>query len=327
MDKVAIASFLVRCNGFAPFRFLNSGKLPILMYHRFSEGEEFGKTSCKTFETHLDYLTRHYRVVSLTEVVSRIADGKPLRSRCAVITIDDGYRDFYEVAFPILRKFGVPATLYVVTDFIDGKCWIWTDKARFILSGTSAEKLQFDINGKKFDQELGYGDSRLSLAGRLNSEMKKLGDEEKDGILLEFASAMKVDVPETPPDEFGALSWEQARQLENAEIEIGSHTMTHPILTNVDSERLEFELASSRRVIQEKLQKDAVHFCYPNGNVSDREREAAENLRYTSAVTTEIRLCENGDDRFLLPRIDAEPELHRFVQATSGFDRIKGVRK
>jgi peptidoglycan/xylan/chitin deacetylase (PgdA/CDA1 family) len=259
----------------------------------------------------------------LTEAVARICGGGKLPERSAVITIDDGYHDFYNIAFPVLKRFGVPATIYLVTEFVAGNCWIWTDKARYILSRTSTDKLAFEINGKAFDKVLGKAESRLALAALLNSELKELSDEEKEVRLDELSNHLNVSVPDHPPGEYSALSWDQTRGFGAEGIEIGSHTATHPILTNVDSARLECELNKSKTAIQTELGSDTIHFCYPNGNVSPRERHAAEAAGYASAVTTEIRLCENSEDPFLIPRIDAEPELHRLVQATSGFDRFK----
>jgi len=294
------------------------------MYHRFSGNEEFGKTSRQTFEEHLSYLSRHYKIIRLTDAVERFQRGTKLPNRSVVITIDDGYKDFYEIAFPVLQKFNVPATIYLVTDFVNENCWIWTDKARYVLCRTKMERLDIEICGTKFDQALGGPDSRLILAGALNTELKRLSDEDKDARIAGLAKALKVDIPDRPTEGYRAFGWDDARKMAAAGIEVGSHTATHPILTNVASSRLESELRIAKSAIEGNLEKSAAHFCYPNGNASKRERDAADAAGYASAVTTEIRLCENGDDRFMLPRIDAEPEIHRFVQSTSGFDRLKG---
>ncbi|MEQ1603583.1 MAG: polysaccharide deacetylase family protein [Pyrinomonadaceae bacterium] len=323
MIKQTALKLLLGADVFSLFRFLNRSKMPILMYHRFSESEEFGKTSRKAFETHLKYLTRHYKIISLTDAVRYLADGEELPNRTAVLTIDDGYRDFYDVAFPILREFDLPATIYVVTGFLDRTCWIWTDKARYLLTETKLDRLSFTIGERFFDEILGDTDSRLALAGKINSELKKLSDSEKDRVLNELANSLSVHLDETPPSAFGPITWDQAREMAAAGIEIGSHTVNHPILTNVDADALTEELSVSRTVLEGQLQTDNLHFCYPNGNVSQRERDAAENAAYASAVTTKIRICERSDDRFLLPRIDAEPEIERLIQSTSGFDAFK----
>jgi peptidoglycan/xylan/chitin deacetylase (PgdA/CDA1 family) len=323
MNRAAVANMLVRTNAFAPFRFLNRNKLLILMYHRFSETEEFGKTSVKTFERHLEYLTRHYSVLPMSEAVTRMKNGDSFPPRSAVITIDDGYQDFFDAAFPVLQKFNFPATIYIVTEFVNQKCWIWTDKARYLLINGEKDRLEFKIDSKVFDPKLSDRTSRLAAAGSVNSELKKLPDEEKNTVLHELGRKMGVEIPEVPVLEFSALNWDEVRELAKAGIEVGSHTAAHPILTNVDADRLKRELSVSKVAIEENLQREAPHFCYPNGNVSAREREAVAAAGYGSAVTTELRLCDKEADPFLLPRIDAEPELHRFVQSTSGFDRLK----
>lgn len=323
MSRSAIASVLVHANAFAPFRFVNRSKLPVLMYHRFSEAEEFGKTSRRAFEKHLRYLTRHYKVISLSEAVSHIRDGSKLPERSAVITIDDGYRDFYHTAFPVLKNFGLPATIYLVTEFTAGNCWIWTDKARYVLNRTQIETLDFQVGRTHFCRVLGDAESRLLAAGSLNSELKKIPDDEKNSFLTELSNALKVPIPDIPPDDYAALNWDDAKEIASAGIEIGSHTAAHAILTNVDDGRLEHELHNSKDRIQNEIGTGLVHFCYPNGDVSERERQAAESAGYASAVTTELKLCENGSDLFLIPRIDAEPEMPRFIQATSGFDAFK----
>ena len=324
MSRSAVANLLVRTNAFAPFRFVNRAKLPILMYHRFSEREEFGKTSRSSFEAHLSYITRHYKVISLPEAVECLGAGDMLPPRSVVITIDDGYRDFYEVAFPVLRRYGVPATLYVVTEFVNGKCWIWTDLARYALLHAKETGFDFAIRDVSIRICLGNEKERLITAGKINSQLKKLPDDEKERFICQLFAAAGVDTPEQPCPDFGPVSWEQLAEMGSEGVEVGSHTATHPILTNVDAERLGSELRSSLGEIRRRLNKNDVHFCYPNGNVSAREREGVAAAGYKSGVTTEIRLCGPDDDLFLLPRIDAEPEMHRFVQATSGFDSVRG---
>ena len=324
MLKAKVLDLLTGSNAFAPIRFLNRRKFPVLMYHRFSRDEAFGKTSRATFESHLKYLTKHYKIISLDEAAKGLRSGEPLPPRSALVTIDDGYQDFYDIAFPILKKFNVPAALYVVTGFVEQVNWIWTDKARHILGRTSAGKCDLTIGSESFAGELGAYESRLMVAGSINSELKKMPDADKDAALREMAMRLNVTIPDLPPDEFKALGWDEAREMQAHNIEIGSHTATHPILTNVSVKVLEDELRVSKSMLEDKLQKQTIHFCYPNGNAAKRERDATEKAGYASAVTTELRLCENGDDTFLLPRIDAEPEMHRFVQATSGFDRLKG---
>src|SRR5262249_33776780 len=82
-----------------------------------------------------------YEVVPLSVIVNCLAKGTPLPSQAAAITVDDGYCDFYEVAFPVLQKFNAPATVFVVADFLDGKQWIWTDRLRYLLRRAARSEL------------------------------------------------------------------------------------------------------------------------------------------------------------------------------------------
>jgi peptidoglycan/xylan/chitin deacetylase (PgdA/CDA1 family) len=323
LNRSSVAKFLVRVNAFAPLRYLNRSKLLILMYHRFSEAEEAGKTSRAVFERHLAYITRHYRVVPITEAVNRIVNGYPVPERSAVITVDDGYKDFYQIAYPTLRRFNVPAAIYIVSGFVNGDCWLWTDKARFILAHTTAERIDLDLDGRRIQYDLAVHADRHIASAEINSVLKKVADDEKERMIHELASGLRVDLPDDPPDVFKPMNWDEVREIASNAVEIGSHTATHPILTNVDSDRLADELRSSKAKLENELQRGVTHFCYPNGNFSTRELEGTRDAGYRSAVTTELRLCGEESEPFTLPRIDAEPEMHRFIQATSGFDSWK----
>src|SRR5947208_2532423 len=96
----------------------------ILTFHRFSENgqSEVGRSPIRRFAEYMEYLTRHYRVVSLSDMVEELQRGT-LRPYTTAVTIDDGYYEAFSLAAPVLRKYGVPATFFVVSDFADGRLW------------------------------------------------------------------------------------------------------------------------------------------------------------------------------------------------------------
>jgi peptidoglycan/xylan/chitin deacetylase (PgdA/CDA1 family) len=322
LKRLAI-DLLMRADAFAVFRFLNRRKVPILMYHRFSEDGRDGSISASALRQQLAYLKKNYDILRLEEFAEMMRAGKPVPPRSAVVTIDDGYRDAYEIALPIFAEMEVPATLFVVTDFVDGKSWIWTDIARFLMLRAENGDLAVEINGKTINASLNGRSSRIGMAGKINSELKKLPPAGRDSVLDDIAAGLGVDIPALPPSEFAAIDWDQAVEMDKSWIAIGSHTVSHPILTHVTVDRLAEELSASRSVLSEKLGRVVDSFCYPNGDASTREFEATASAGYSVAVTTELRLSEPLDNKVALPRIDAEPEMHRFVQAVTGFDSIK----
>lgn len=324
MLKRQILDLMFKSGAFAPVRYFNRTKTPILMYHRFSHSDqEILKTSQRTFTSHLEYLTKNYKIISLADFAGSLKNGEPIPANAAVITIDDGYDDAYQFAYPVLKKFNIPATLFVVTDFVDGKCWIWTDKMRCVLLETEHTAIEFEINGKKIIAKLGDKSSRIGAAGKINTELKKMPDAEKDLQINALAEKMNVEIPELPTAEFAPINWAQAREMDESVLQIESHTVTHPILPETDSAQLKFELEFSKQKLENVLQKKAKIFCYPNGNNSEREQKAVEAAGYDCAVSTELRLCGKDENLFALPRLDTESEMRRFVQATSGFDELK----
>jgi peptidoglycan/xylan/chitin deacetylase (PgdA/CDA1 family) len=295
---------VMRASGlFATFRRANQRKILVVTYHRFSEQPKGGFTHASAFAEQLEYLRAHYTIVPLSAIGRHLIEGEPLPNAPAAITIDDGYRDAYEVAFPILRRHRAPATLFAATDFIDRKGWLWTDKLRYV--------------------EARKRSSSALDARRANEELKRLPNAEKDKHIAAIAHEAGVTMPALPPADCGAITWDQAREMATAGIDIGSHTVTHPILTHVDLVQLGYELQQSRSRLEDELDREVALFCYPNGDYNARVRGAVERAGYRVAVTTEGGLNDGASDPLALRRIHTEGDITRFVQSTSGFEHFK----
>ena len=290
------------------------------MYHRFSREKNPYKISSGEFAAHLEYLSKHNRVLSLSETIDYLKNEKPLPPNAAVITIDDGYADAYEVAFPILKKFEMPATLYAVTDFLDGKCWLWTDLMRCVLLNTKVENLSIEFDDEKIEAKLTGETNKLEIAARVNSKLKSLPDEEKDTKIKEIGANLNVKIPELPSREYAPMTWEQAREMDAENLKIESHTVTHPILTNINQARLDYELQTSKARLENVLYKKVEHFCYPNGNANADVQASVEKAGYESAVTTTYGFNDKQTNEFTLNRIDAPSPIEKFAQSVSGFE-------
>ncbi len=294
------------------------------MYHRFSEESHPYKISEDEFESHLAYLVKHNNVLSLDEVVEAKILGEELPANPTVITIDDGYSDVYDIAFPLLKKYNMPATLYAITDFIDGKIWLWTDLMRYILMQSEAGFFSYEHpNGERVEAELEDDFQKLQVAGSVNSILKKLPDREKEFRIKEIAESLEVEIPEKPTRSFFPINWEQAREMDSSVVSVESHTVTHPILPNVETEQLEFELSQSKQRLEKILEREVGHFCYPNGSLNEKVVEAVEKVGYKSATTTEYGFNNGRSDMFMLKRIDASPNIANFAQSVSGFEQMR----
>lgn len=321
--KQSALKLLARAGAFAPFRAANRGRALILTYHRFSRGEDPLATPAADFDAHLKYLKEHYTLVPLSHVAAHYAGGAELPARAACVTIDDGFADAYEIAFPLLQRHGVPATLFVITDFIDGRAWMWTDKLRHVALSAEGARLNAEVAERSFDLRLAGRDTRLAAAGRVNSELKRLTPRAREEAIERIAAAHGVTLSAQPPTEFGPVTWEQAREMDAGGVEIGSHTVSHPILTTTDDAQLAAELRVSRERLEAELGHAVELFCYPNGAFDERVRRETERAGYRCAVTTEHGLNERRADSLTLRRIPAETDLPHFVQSTSGFEQLK----
>jgi peptidoglycan/xylan/chitin deacetylase (PgdA/CDA1 family) len=316
--KGTILNLLRTTGAFAPFRWAHRGEALIISYHRFSERDGGEPISARAFAEQVKYLAARYTLVPL----SRLADclrKREIPPRLAAITIDDGYLDAYEIAFPILRKHRAPATVFVVTEFVEGTTWLWTDKPRYLTAAALPQPFEIGIEGHKLRLELNGDASRAVAAGLFNAALKPLPEEARDAAIERLAFELGVKLPERPPAVYSAINWRQAREMADAGVEIGSHTLTHPILTGLDDDRLREEVARSRDRIQTALGRKVETFCYPNGDYDLRTQREVARAGYECAVTTDVGLNNGRNDPLALRRVHGEYDLARFVKNTSGF--------
>lgn len=321
--KRELLQLAMATGAFGAFRIANRSRLAILMYHSFDLRNDFFAVPGRVLAQHLDYLTRLHTPIPLSLAAALLEAGEPLPPRAAVLTIDDGYRDVYDVAFPILRSFGVPATVFVVTDFMDGAMWLWHDQLRFLAARSPHRTAKVPIGGRHIEVDLEGPRARLLAAAALYEFFKELPQHAKPEALARAADALDVELPDEPPEEYRALTWDQAREMARHGIEIGSHTRTHASLTALAREELQAELVESRRRIQEEIEGEATLLCYPSGDYDGAVREAARSAGYRAAVTIEPGLNDRGADLLALKRLPAERRLTTIAQAASGFEEAK----
>jgi peptidoglycan/xylan/chitin deacetylase (PgdA/CDA1 family) len=303
--------------GLAAARWLRRGGLRILMYHRFPDRAGL--------ERQCAHLRRYYVPLSLREVAARLQAGGPFPPLAVAVTVDDGYRDAAEVAQPVFAAYGIPATVFVVTRFLDGGFWLWGDCVLYacLHAARDAARVEWP-SGDVLPLDLRDAARRRQSASLVKQRAKLLPTAQCLELVERLPRLLGCELPPEPPPEFAAMRWDDARRLAGSSLEIGSHTLTHPILSRLTSAAdLERELAASRGRIEEQLDRECPHLCYPNGRRDDigpRAAAAARAAGYRTAVTTESGLVWPGADPFDLRRIGVHttyPDAHfaRFVAA------------
>ncbi len=289
--------------GVQAVRFLNRGGVRILMYHRFGEPDP---QRLQQIEAQCAHLQRNYRVVSLTEACQRLAEGGPLPPNLLAITVDDGHRDFY-TAYPIFERYGLPATLFLTTDYVDGKCWLWFDLVDYLFEATTRESVE--TLGQSFS--LHTAGEKQTAADILKNAMVEMSHADRCALLAQLPGWLHVNPPAHPPERWAPVAWEEACKMAAHGIEFGAHTRTHPILADLTTaEALREEIEGSKARVEEMLGTPVRHFCYPNGSLADFTNDVVECVRragFQSAVTTEPGINAPGESPFLLKRIGADP--------------------
>ena len=221
----------------------------ILMYHRLTSNK--GPTiSVENFEQHLLFLKDNCELVSLSDAIAH--NNSATRGKLKVaITFDDGYDDFYDLAWPLLKKYNVPATLFITTGFIDKAVWLWPDKIDYILK-----------NAGCFSAELeGFGVLEFTK-DTVSEAWHQLGDyclvtpwEQRDKLINQLANHLGVVLPSLPVEGYQGLTWPQLKEMAAEGLDIESHTVTHPILSTLNPDELRQELSVSKQVIEENINK------------------------------------------------------------------------
>jgi len=233
--------------------------------------------STKMLEQHLDWLSRRFRIVSLDDLATEVK--KPHAKPLALLTFDDGYRGVYDYAFPLLRRKGLPAGIFVITSLIGSSQVPMHDRLHALLAGAARQRsmphtVTAAIGDRNIDPDP-FSVTRFLLQRLPQAHVQRLIDELEGSI----------DIGETWQETIRPLSWEMLKEMRTAGMTIGSHTQSHPFLTNESEERIFEEARSSRRELERNLGVEVRCFAYPGGAFDSRVVEAVAAAGYDYAFT------------------------------------------
>jgi peptidoglycan/xylan/chitin deacetylase (PgdA/CDA1 family) len=241
-------------------------------------------------------LARQLRLVALAFPVvplEDIASGRNKNGRARVaLTFDDGLRNNITVAYPILRELRLSATYFVCPGLIERGAWLWNHEARERLKSLSGPALA----------ELASAAGGPAEVEAFVEWMKTL----RLGARRRVEQAIRAATPAFSPareqrEQFDLATWEELERLDPRVVTIGSHTLTHPILTSLTAEETETETRESRVALEKRLDRPVSLFCYPNGDLNASALESARR-HYRSAVTVDPGMINGSADPHLLPR-------------------------
>jgi peptidoglycan/xylan/chitin deacetylase (PgdA/CDA1 family) len=281
--------------------------------------------SAGLFARHLEYLTRHFRVRSLREVVAALEEGRPLEDRTVVITIDDGYADFVAYAYPALVRCEVPATVFLVSRFLDGDLWLWFDAVHYMLTRTTATSRDVHVGGEALRLDLSSPDTRDRAWSTVGERLLRMTTGDRAAAIACLGAALDVSLPQRPTEDYAAMTWNQAALMDRALIDFGSHTCTHPVLSRCSIEELVDELHESRRALSGRLGRNIDAFAYPHGEPADYNERAIAAVKaagYTCAAVSHGGPLDRRCDVFQLTRLSAATAFEQFRSTVNGVELL-----
>jgi peptidoglycan/xylan/chitin deacetylase (PgdA/CDA1 family) len=275
--------------------------LSILIYHRvLSEPDALfpGEVDAVTFNQQMRLISSCLQVMPLRDAVKRLREGK-LPARAACITFDDGYADNAEVALPILNRYNVPATFFVATGFLNGGR-MWND--------TVIESVRSAPGGFLELSEVGLGRHQISTTAErqraistLLGKLKYLPLETRNSQVEKICSTLSATLPTDL-----MMTSDQVRALHNAGMEIGGHTVSHPILARLDHATARSEIANGKEALEHIVGAPVRLFAYPNGKPGQdylpEHVEMVREIGFDATVSTAWGAANAGSDLHQLPR-------------------------
>ena len=276
-------------------------RLSVLIFHRVLPQPDRlfpDEMYARRFDAVCGWLAAWFKVLPLDQAVHRLKAGS-LPARAACITFDDGYGDNYHVALPILQRHGLVATFFIATGFLDGGR-MWNDSIIASIRGAKVPLLDLSEAGLG-RHALGSIDEKRSAIAALIGQIKYRAVAQRVALTEQIAHIAQVPLPVDL-----MLRSAEVKAMRQAGMQIGAHTVSHPILARLSNEQAREEIQRSKDFLEQLLGERVGLFAYPNGKPGEdytpQSVELARNLGFDAAVSTQWGASGQDDDMFQIRR-------------------------
>ena len=295
-------------------------RIALLKYHSIRDRPEAYEHSIgagiihtsAVFAEQMELVAKKFDPISMDDIWLSLNGEKQLPPRPVAVTFDDGYADNYEIAAPILNRFGISAAFYITVSSVDRGRPPWFCRVRHAL-GTTRTKIWRDSIGqciRSIEDPGGRRKAFLTVSERCASTT---GAEQEKVIVL-FERELEVEALDAPDL---MLDWDQVRCLHREGHVVGSHTMSHPNMAHVTQTEASWECTESKRRIETELKSAAHHFSYPSPILephwSAATLTATKTAGYRTAVTSHAGPVGPGDNPLALRRVAVASERMEFL--------------
>lgn len=282
------------------FALSSSNNLLILVYHgvvaKPDHSVSVGPISTSQFAQHLAYYKKNFDVVSQSEIFRMYREGyKPARKTVA-ITFDDGYENNYTNAFPLLKKYRFPSTMYIISQCVeDDNLITWYDYLDFV---------KMDLNVSAIDTSV-IGVPAISSIGQLKDLVKSLNIGRRKLLYAEIAKQVDIEKYKQlyPREYWKLMNKSQLQELaQSGLVEIAAHSHNHPNLGLIDIADATEEITKCKALLEGVISNGVKAIAYPDGSYTPQVKKACLDAGYQNLLAVDYRLPEDGNDKSILPR-------------------------
>lgn len=275
----------------------------ILPFHMIADEPNgfFPEMSTCQFEKQIVSIVRNYNIVSIDEIIEKVKKKEPIR-RCVAITFDDGFKDNYKIAYPILRKYHVPATIFLTTGCIENMTAPWFIKVRYMFMKTDRTDIK-SFNDKQIIFPMRTKQEKFAASEKVMAHLKNCTDDQRLHLLDRLG--MELEFNDFKDLNEIMLDWEEIKTMSENGISFGAHTVNHPVLTRMPLDMVEEEILKSKQTIEDRLVRPVTGFAYPFGKepqYSPKLFKILQELKFKFAVTTKIGANSYHTEMFALNR-------------------------
>ncbi len=300
-------------------------KAIVLMYHRVLDKQEISQSSSQdgilvcieTFESQMRFLKKKINVISIDELKGHITQKRTFTSGSCLVTFDDGWKDNFINAYPMLKKYNIPAAIFLPTEYIGTGKRFWQERLNHMLKILHYRcKSDIKLNEKalnKFRESelrkiiISDGRDLEEKISNFVAKQKQYKEEIIEKLIDKMTRFLEIEDDKiTQIDDF--MNWDEIHIMSNGGVDFGSHGKSHRVLIQNESIASE-EILESKKIIEKKLGKEINSFSYPNGSYTQEVVKLVKKSGYCIAFGTESGFVSSKDEPFTLKRINIHEDM------------------
>jgi len=273
-------------------------ELTILLYHGVTDIQSRGIENIQgkhipasNFSDQMEYLQKHCYVLSLDEFLEIQKSGDDLPPKSTIVSFDDGFRNNYSIAAPILEEHQVPAVFYISSGVVNTDIMFWVDilEDAINLSGKSTIRVRLD---QEEEFSIRNDEEKLQALVRIKGYCKTATAVEKDRVIQEVQDAAGEVATVDHSENYQKISWKELKEMhENSLFTIGGHALYHNILSSLEGGLLKKEIRTSLDLLEINLKAPITHYSYPEGLAHHYNQEVIDLLKENGIVCSPSAIC------------------------------------